>query len=230
VATLSNPEGGNVKVILFGATGMVGQGVLRECLRDSGVTDVLAVGRRGTGLLDPKVTEIQHDDFTDFTPLRDRFAGYDACFFCLGISSVGLDEATYRKVTYDYTMAAARVLAEVNPGSVFIYVSGQGTDEHGRQMWARVKGKTETDLLALGLDAYMLRPGFIRPAPGVRSRTTWYRLLYAGLRPVYPVLRRIAPGSACTGEQLGQAMLAIARHGAPTRILDSRHIVAASLG
>lgn len=213
-----------MKVILFGATGMVGQGVLRECLRDPEVTDILAVGRSGTGLLDAKLTEVKHEDFTDFAALKDRFAGYDACFFCLGVTSVGLDEATYRKITYDYTLAAARLLAEVNPGSTFVYVSGQGTDEQGRQMWARVKGKTENDILALDLNAYLFRPGYIQPAPGLRSKTRLYRMAYAGMTPLYPILRRIAPAWTCTSEQLGRAMLAVARGGYPKRILASKEI------
>ncbi|HET6212143.1 MAG TPA: NAD(P)H-binding protein, partial [Micromonosporaceae bacterium] len=158
-----------MKVILFGATGMVGQGVLRECLLDPDVQEVLAIGRTPTGTHHPKLREIAHTDFLDFSTIENALAGYDACFFCLGVSSAGMSEDAYRRVTYDVTMAAARALAAANPSMTFVYVSGQGTDssEHGRSMWARVKGETENALLAMPLRAYMFRPGYIQPMHGI---------------------------------------------------------------
>ncbi|ROP36893.1 NAD-dependent epimerase/dehydratase family protein [Saccharothrix texasensis] len=210
-----------MKVIVFGATGMVGQGVLRECLLDPDVTAVLAVGRGGTGVSDPKLTELAHRDFTDFTGVADRLTGYDACFYCLGVSSVGRPPGEYEHITYDYTLAAARALAEVNPGSTFVYVSGAGTDPHGRARWARVKGRTEDDVIALPLQGYAFRPGFIQPLHGVKSKVRWYRGLYAVARRLYPVLSRLLPGHTTTTEQLGRAMLAVAKRGAPVRRLGS---------
>jgi uncharacterized protein YbjT (DUF2867 family) len=215
-----------MKVILFGATGMIGQGVLRECLLDGGVESVLAVVRTPTGQRHAKLREIVHPDFLDFSAIGDELAGYDACFFCLGVSSAGMSEPDYRRVTYDVTLAAARVLAERNPGMTFVYVSGEGTDssERGRVMWARVKGSTENALLKLPFNAYMFRAGYIQPMHGITSRTRLYRLLYAVTTPLYPVLRRIAPRSVTTTEQVGRAMIAIARNGADKPILRNADI------
>jgi uncharacterized protein YbjT (DUF2867 family) len=212
-----------MKVIVFGATGMLGQGVLRECLLDPGVDGVLAVGRTATGRRHEKLREIRHGDFTDFSAIAAELAGYDACFYCLGASAVGMSEADYRRVTYDYTMAAARALVERNPGMTFIYISGQGTDSsgRGRSMWARVKGETENALLALPFEAYLLRPGFIQPTHGARSRTRVYRVAYAVLNPIFPVLRRLLPKHMITTDELGRAMIHIARHGAPKRVLTT---------
>jgi uncharacterized protein YbjT (DUF2867 family) len=215
-----------VKVIVTGASGMVGQGALRECLLDPAVTGVLTLGRTPTGGDDPKLTEIVHADFLDFSAIEDRLTGYDACLFCLGVSSVGMKEADYQRITYEYTLATARTLLRLNPDLTFIYVSGAGTDStaSGRTMWARVKGKTENDLLALTEKAYMFRPGYIQPMHGVRSRTRVYRAIYAVAAPLYPVVRRLMPNWATTTETLGRAMVRVAAHGAPTRVLHSRDI------
>jgi uncharacterized protein YbjT (DUF2867 family) len=168
-----NSRDDRMNVILFGATGMVGQGVLRERLLDPDVEGVLSIVRSSTGPREPKLHELVHSDFFDFSAMEKELSGYDACFFCLGVSSSGMKEADYRRVTHDITLAAARVLARFNPNMTFIYVSGTGTDssERGRSMWARVKGKTENDLLGLPFKAaYMFRPGVIVPLHGLNRR------------------------------------------------------------
>jgi uncharacterized protein YbjT (DUF2867 family) len=216
-----------MKVVLFGATGMVGQGVLRECLLDPDVTGVLAVGRSLSGQAHPKLREIQHDDFLDFSAIESELAGFDACFFCLGVSSVGLSEERYRRLTYGITMAAATTLAKLNPGMVFIYVTGAGTDstEQGRIMWARVKGKTENDLLKLPFRAaYMFRPAAIQPLHGVRSKTAWYQAVYVVAAPLLTLLNRIAPKYVTTTEQVGRAMIRVAKQGFSKPVLESEDI------
>jgi uncharacterized protein YbjT (DUF2867 family) len=216
-----------MKVILFGATGMVGQGVLRECLLDPDIAEILLVGRGATGQRGPQLREIVHPDLFDLSPIAGQLKGYDACFFCLGVSSAGMKEAEYRHVTYDLTTAVARVLAQQNPGMTFLYVSGAGTDssEAGRSMWARVKGKTENDLLKLPFAAaYMLRPGYIQPMHGIRSRTGWYRAVYAVVAPVYPLLRAVFGKYVTTTETLGRAMIKIAKHGAQKQVLEVQDI------
>jgi uncharacterized protein YbjT (DUF2867 family) len=216
-----------MKVVIFGATGMVGQGVLRECLADAGVESVLAVGRRPTGRSHPKLREIVHDDFLDFSAIEPELTGYDACFFCLGVTSIGLDEERYRHLTYDVTMAAATALAKLNPGMVFTYVTGAGTDstERGRVMWARVKGKTENDLLKLPFRAaYMFRPAGIQPLHGIRSKTAWVQAVYVVTAPLLSLLTRVAPKYMTTTEQLGRAMIKVARDGYPKPVLESEDI------
>jgi uncharacterized protein YbjT (DUF2867 family) len=218
-----------MKVMIFGATGMVGQGVLGECLRDEAVESVLAVGRTATGVTHPKLREAVHADLAEFVAGPDAAAelsGYDAVFFCLGVSSVGMAEDAYRRITYDLTLAVARALLPLNPGLTFVYVSGRGTDSTaaGRTMWARVKGRTENDLLALPMSAYMFRPGYIQPVKGAVSKTTLYRVVYRVVAPLFPLLRRLAPDQVTTTEQLGRAMLTTARTGAPGRILETRDI------
>jgi uncharacterized protein YbjT (DUF2867 family) len=216
-----------MKVILFGATGMVGQGVLRECLLDADVESLLAIGRSPTGQQNAKLREILHSDFMDFSAIESRLAGFDACFFCLGVSSVGMDEERYRHLTYDITMAAATVLAKLNPGMVFIYVTGRGTDSsgQGRLMWARVKGKIENDLLKLPFKAaYMFRPAGIQPLHGIRSKTAWYQALYVVAAPLLTLLHRIAPKYVTTTEQIGRAMIKVARDGYPRPVLESEDI------
>jgi uncharacterized protein YbjT (DUF2867 family) len=215
-----------MKVILFGATGMVGQGVLRECLLDEAVDQVLAIGRSPTGQSHPKLRELVHADLYDYSSLEAELTGFDACFFCLGVSSAGMTEAAYRRVTYDLTMAAATTLARLNSGMTFIYVSGAGTDssEQGRSMWARVKGATENALLRLPFKAaFMLRPGFIEPLHGVTSKTKVYRVFYSLTRPIFPLLRGL-PKYVTTTEQLGRAMILLATNGGPKKVLESRDI------
>ena len=216
-----------MKTILFGATGMVGQGVLRECLLDSTVESVLAVGRSPTGQRHPKLRDIIHADFLDFSGLEAQLSGCEACFFCLGVSSIGMDEARYRRLTYDITMAAATMLARLNAGMVFIYVSGRGTDssERGSLMWARIKGKTENDLLKLPFKAaYMFRPAGIQPLHGVRSKTGWVQAIYVATAPLLSLLNRVAPNYMTTTEQVGRAMIRVARNGYPKPVLESEDI------
>ena len=216
-----------MKVILFGATGMVGQGVLRECLLDADVESVLAVGRSPTGRRHAKLREIVHDNFLDYSGVESQLAGFDACFFCLGVSSVGMSEERYRHLTYDITMAAARTLAKLNPDMVFTYVTGRGTDstEQGRLMWARVKGKTENDLLKLPFKAaYMFRPAGIQPLHGVRSKTTWVQAIYVVTAPLLSLLNRTSPNYMTTTEQVGRAMIKVARDGFPRPVLESEDI------
>ena len=218
-----------MKVILFGSTGMVGQGVLRECLLDNDVETVLTVVRHPTGLRHAKVVELVYGNFFDFSFFEALLSGYDACFFCLGVSSAGMTEDAYRRVTYDITLAVAHTLVRCNPAMTFIYVSGAGTDssEGGRAMWARVKGRTENALLALPFKAaYMFRPGFIQPRHGVRSRTKAYRVFYAVFGPVFPLLRALFPRYVTTTEQVGRAMLKAAKQGAPKPVLESPDISA----
>jgi uncharacterized protein YbjT (DUF2867 family) len=218
-------------VILFGATGMVGQGVLRECLLDPNVTAVVSIVRRPAGTAHPKLREITHQDFWNFDDIAPELTGFDACFFCLGVSSNGMKEADYERVTCGITVAAAQTLCRLNPGMTFVLVSGAGADssERGKLMWARVKGKTENALFKMPFAAvYVFRPGFIQPLHGIQSRTTLYRVLYAALKPAFPWLRSRFPEHILTTEQIGRAMLAVARRGAPKHILGTRDIGAAA--
>ncbi len=216
-----------MKVILFGATGMVGQGVLRECLLDPRVETVLSIGRNATGQSHPKLEELVQKDLFDYSGSENRLKGYDACFFCLGISSAGMKEADYRHITRDLTLAAAEPLARLNPAMTFIYVSGTGTDssEKGRIMWARVKGETENSLLRLPFKAaYMFRPGIIRPLHGIRSKTPLYRAFYVAAAPLLWFLGTVSPGLLTTTEQVGRAMIDVALNGAPKKLLENTDI------
>ncbi len=218
-----------MKVILFGATGMVGQGVLRECLLDPGVESVLSIGRRPCGTTHAKLREIVHADLTDLSAIEGELAGYDACFFCLGTSSAGMSEADYRRVTYVVTMAAARAIVKRSPASTFVYVSGTGTDstEKSRTMWARVKGATENALLSMPFKAaYMFRPGYIQPMNGVKASSPGTRVMYAALAPFYPVWRSFFPRYVTTTEVVGRAMLRVARAGAPKHVVENVDISA----
>jgi uncharacterized protein YbjT (DUF2867 family) len=206
---------------------MVGQGVLRECLLDPDVERVLSIVRAPTGRHEPQLRELVHNDFFDFSAVENELAGYDACFFCLGVSSAGMTEADYRRVTYDITLAAARTLAHLNPNMTFIYVSGTGTDssEKGRVMWARVKGKTENDLLGLPFKAaYMFRPGAIVPLHGIRSKTKLYQAFYTALGPLLPMMYKVFPRYVTTTEQIGRAMLMVVKQGAPKSVLENSDI------
>jgi uncharacterized protein YbjT (DUF2867 family) len=214
-------------VLVFGATGMVGAGVLRECLAAPDVGRVRTVGRAATGLAHPRLDEVVHADLLHPGPVEDRLGGFDACFFCLGVSSLGRDEADYTRSTYDLTLALAGPLARLNPGMTFVYVSGAGTDagERGRSLWARVKGRTENALLRLPFRAvYLFRPGLIVPVHGVRSKTAWTRWFYALAAPLLPLLRRLWPDQVLTTEVVGRAMLEVARRGAPAPVLESSGI------
>jgi uncharacterized protein YbjT (DUF2867 family) len=216
-----------MNVILLGASGMVGQGVLRECLLDAAVTRILAVGRSPLGVHHAKLREVVAPDLHDLASVESQLAGYDACFFTLGTSSAGMTEAAYSRVTYDMTMAIARTLFRLNPGMTFIYVSGMGTDssERGRTMWARVKGRTENALLALAPGrAYMFRPGLIVPMHGITSRTTWYRALYAIMSPAVPWIQRRFPDAVTTTERVGRAMINVARDGFAKPVLEAADI------
>jgi uncharacterized protein YbjT (DUF2867 family) len=227
-----------MKVLIFGATGMVGQGVLRECLLDPDVELVMTVGRTATGVQNAKLREIVHSDLFRYEAIEGELAGFDACFFCLGVASSGMKEADYERVTYGITIAAAEVLCRVNPnhdksGMTFIYVSGTGTDssERGRVMWARVKGKTENALLRMPFaGAYMFRPGVIEPVNGARSKTRLYRVFYMLVKPVLPMVRRWFPDSILTTAEIGQAMLSVARRGYAKRILETWDIRAVVRG
>jgi uncharacterized protein YbjT (DUF2867 family) len=206
---------------------MVGQGVLRECLLDDEVESVLTIGRSATGQQHAKLQEIVHKDFWDFSAIEDKLSGYDACFFCLGVSSAGMSEQNYERMTYGITMAAAQTLAKRNPGMTFIYVSGAGTDssERGRSMWARVKGRTENALLKLPFKAaYMFRPGYIQPLHGIKSKNKMVNAFYAVLGPMYPVWKAILPKYVTTTEQLGRAMIKVARQGSSKHVLENEDI------
>jgi len=213
-----------MRVVLFGATGMVGQGVLRECLRDQRVSEVVSVGRRAIGRTDPKLQEVVRADVADLGPVESALTGVDACFFCLGVSSAGMSESSYRAVTYDLTLSVARVLARLNPGLVFTYVSGRGTNADGRAMWQRVKGATENDLLDLDLRGYMFRPGVIQPLHGEGSKTFLYRAGYVVATPLFPLLRRFAPQTLTTTEALGRAMVEVAATRPDLPILENPDI------
>ena len=215
-----------MKVLIFGATGMIGRGVLLECLRDSGVELVVTLGRTPTGIHDSRLREIVHADLLNYSGMEESLTALDACFFCLGVSSTGMKEPDYERITYGCTLAAAEVLSRVNPGMNFIYVSGSGADssEKGRVMWARVKGRTENALLRLPLGAYMFRPGFIEPMDGIQSRTPLYQKFYAAARPLFPLLRRAFPNQVLSTRQIGRAMLNVARRGYASRILEPRDI------
>jgi uncharacterized protein YbjT (DUF2867 family) len=212
-----------ISVILTGATGMVGEGVLLECLADPRVARVLAVNRKPLGRVHPKLAEIVHADFHDLSTIERQLAGYDACFFCLGVSSIGMSEHDYRHVTQDLTTNFGRTLARLNPAMTFCYVTGAGTDStgHGSVMWARVKGATENELLRLFPRAVMFRPAMMRATAGQKNLKGWYR----ALAWIYPIGRALAPSKFCTLQEVGRAMINAAAAGAPRHILEVPDIV-----
>nr|WP_293833975.1 NAD-dependent epimerase/dehydratase family protein [uncultured Arsenicibacter sp.] len=212
-----------ISAIITGVTGMVGEGVLHECLNDPDVERVLIINRRPSGFSHPKLKEIVHKDFFNLAPVKDQMVGYNACYFCLGVSSVGMKEDEYRRMTYDLTLHMARTLAPLNPDMTFCYVSGASTDssEQGRLMWARVKGKTENDIMKLPFKAaYMFRPGYLHPTPGLKNVNKYYKYVTW----MYPLLRKLFPGTASTLAELGQAMLKVTKHGYPKPILEVKDI------
>lgn len=214
-----------MKVIITGSTGMVGRGVLLECLEDDRIESVLLLNRHPLDLKHPKIKELLVRDFFDWTGFLEQLKGYQACFFCLGISSVGMSEEAYSRITYDLTLALAKPLRELNPEMVFIYVSGTGTDssEKGRIMWARVKGRTENALFALGFKAmYAFRPGLIIPEKGIRSRTKLYRIAYILLRPFFPLLMRMS--SVTSTSRIGRAMIKLALNPVPPYYMENKEI------
>jgi len=213
-----------VRAIITGATGMVGEGVLHECLLHPDVEAVLIINRRPSGVVHPKLKEIIHKDFYDLSPIKDQLKGYNACFFCLGVSSVGMNEKDYHRATYDLTLHMARLVSELNPDMTFCYVSGAGTDstEHGKRMWARVKGQTENDLLRLSFKkAYMFRPGFMKPTKGLKNTLKGY--VY--LSWLYPVLRSMFPKFACTLKEVGVAMIHTVTKGYEKQVMEVPDIV-----
>lgn len=225
-----------MKVIVLGATGMVGAGVLRECLLDAGVEQVLTLGRNATGernagVQSQKLREIVRKDLFDLSPIEAELTGYDACFYCLGVSSMGMTEAEYRRISYEMTLAVAETLVRLNPAMTFVYVTGMGTDssERGRVMWARVKGAAENALLRLPFKGvYMFRPGVIQPLHGIRSKTRLYQFFYNVLGPVLTLLRLWMPQYFITTETVGRAMLAVARRGGGRGVLESADINSAA--
>ncbi len=218
-----------VKAIITGATGMVGEGVLHECLLHPNVELVLVINRKPCGVTHPKLKEIIHGNFFNLSPVKESLTGYNACFFCLGVSSVGMKEPEYTRLTYDLTMHLAQVLSNQNKDMVFCYVSGASTDstEKGKMMWARVKGKTENDLMKLPFKkAYMFRPGLMKPTPGLKNTLKIYK--YLGW--MYPILRLISPNSACTLKDLGVAMIHTVTLGCDKQVLEVKDIIGLAKG
>lgn len=216
---------GGIKVIITGVTGMVGEGVLHECLNHPEVSAVLVVGRRPSGKSHLKLKEIVHPDFFDLSPIESQLAGYDACFFCLGVSAIGLSAEDYYKFTYTLTMHVAGTLSRVNPAMTFCYISGAGTDstEKGRSRWARVKGKTENDLMKLPFrDVYAFRPGFIRPTKGLSNTLSFYRYV----NWLFPLARAIYPKGFCTLRELGLAMINVGISGYSEKVIEGGDIIA----
>lgn len=217
-----------MRVILFGGSGMVGQGVLRVLEADPTVTEILLIVRSPLANTSAKITELVHSDFFHWQNVEDRFRNLDACYFCLGVSSVGMKETEYRRTTYDLTLAAAQTLANAGVGT-FIYISGAHTDASGKQMWARVKGETENALMALPFQqVFCFRPGFIQAAPGVKSKVPLYNAIYRMVGWAYPLLRKLFRSFTVDWDEIGKAMLAVTRHGYPKKILEVADIQAAA--
>ncbi len=215
-----------MKVVVFGATGMVGAGVLIECLAHPQISSVLVVGRTSCGVVHEKLRELLRPDLLNYGDAKEDLRGYDACFFCLGTSAVSKSEADYSRITFDLTVAAAESLVELNPFLTFCYLSGEGTDssERGRIMWARIKGKTENQVLKIAQSAYVFRPGYIHPMKGVRSRFRTYRIIHTVLRHLYPFLNRVLPTHVTTTENIGRAMIQVALGGYSKSVLENQDI------
>ncbi|MEQ8325419.1 MAG: epimerase [Vicingaceae bacterium] len=216
-----------MKIIIFGSTGMVGKGILLECLDDRRIDKVLVVNRSQVGITNPKLKEFIQQDLFDLSNLREEFNGLGACFFPLGVSVIGMSEEAYTRITHDLTLYIAKMMAELNPGMVFTYVSGVGTDstENGRSMWARVKGKTENDLMKLPFKgAYMFRPGYIQPLRGIKSKTGWYNALYIIFKPLYPLMKALSPKTVTTTTDVGKAMIYCALNGDEKKVVDVEEI------
>jgi hypothetical protein len=214
-----------IKAILTGATGMVGEGVLHECLLHSDVEDVLVVGRRSCGISYPKLKELIAPNFFDLSSIQDQLSGYNACFFCLGVSSVGMKEPEYHKLTYELTMNFANTLVPRNPGMIFCYISGKGTNENGKMMWARVKGRTESDLMNLNFKkVYNFRPGVMTPTKGLKNTLSFYK--YAGW--LIPFVKLSSPGTVSSLKEVGLAMINAVDKGYGKQILEVKDIIALS--
>jgi uncharacterized protein YbjT (DUF2867 family) len=214
-----------MKVMLFGATGMIGSGVLRECTLDPEVTEICCVGRTAVASASPKVRNLVHKDLFDLSAVTSQLTGFDACFFCLGVSSAGMSEADYRRMTYDLTYGIAHRLQPLNPAMTFVYVSGTGADstEKGSVMWARVRGALENALQTLPFKGvYVVRPAFVRPLHGITSRTPLYQFFYTWLGWIFPILNALRPSMVTTTERLGKAMLVLAKRGASMHVLETR--------
>src|ERR1700674_1816676 len=212
-----------IKAIITGATGMVGEGVLLECLNHPDVEQVLVINRKPGGLSHPKLHEIVHGDFFNLAPIEQHLIGFNACFFCLGVSSVGMSQQEYKHITCDLTLNVAQLLAKINPDMTFCYITGAGTDssEHGRIAWARVKGATENALIRLFKRAYMFRLGFMKATPGQKNAKSYYRWLAW----VYPIGHALYPAGFCTLQEVGQAMINAVIKGYPQPILEVKDIV-----
>ncbi|MBK8944634.1 MAG: epimerase [Ignavibacteriae bacterium] len=209
-----------INTIITGSTGMVGEGVLHICLNNENVEKVLVINRKPCGVIHPKLTEIIHKNFIDLSEIENQLIGYNACYFCAGVSSIGKSEEEYKKVTYDLTLNFAKTLAKLNPQMVFTYVSGTGTDssEKGKLMWARVKGKTENDLLKLPFkDAYMFRPGYIQPINGLKNSYKIYKLT----SPFFPILEKLFSKHVITLEELGNSMINVTNNGYEKNVLEN---------
>jgi len=214
-----------MKVLLFGATGMVGQGVLRACLADPEIELVQTVGRTATGMQDARLVELIHPDLFHLEAVQDKLCGFDACFFCLGASALRMSEAEFTHINHDLPLAVALVLLACNHKMTFVYVSGAGSNSYSHIMWARVKGRTEVDLLSLPFKAvYLFRPGLIQPLRGIRSKTPLYRFALTLAAPVLPVLHWLMPQWVLTTEVVGRAMLAVVRRGAEIPFVEAPEI------
>lgn len=220
-----------LKIIITGTTGMVGKGVLLECLNNNKISEILSISRTPLGFVHPKLKEMIHENFYDFSQEAQNLEGYDGCFFCLGTTSAGKSEENYTKITYDLTIGFAKVLVKASPQATFCYVSGEGTDstENGKTMWARVKGKTENDLLNMGFkDAYMFRPGFIKAMHGVKSKTKLYAFFYSLFSPLIPLIMLSAKFATNT-DKIAKVMIGVTEKGYSKKILNTAEINLAAI-